>query len=317
MTTYAILGTGALGGLYGGLLARAGREVHFLVRSDYDFVREHGLRIDTILGDFHLQTPHIYADPVDMPQVDVVIVAWKTTGNKALPAALQSVCHAQTLVLVLQNGLGVEQAAADIVGADQVLGGCCFLCCNKAGPGHVRHLDYGRITFGEISESYSGQITERMLRLAEDFQGSGIDMQPAADFTAVRWRKLAWNIPFNGLSVALDADTQQVMNDPAASQLAEDLMYEVRAAAIACGSTVDESDIRKMLDDTRNMVPYDSSMRLDYLAGRPIEVEAIFGNPLEAAREAGYRPAKIDMLYQQLCFLDARNRRQAKSTVVN
>lgn len=317
MTTYAILGTGALGGLYGGLLARAGREVHFLLRSDYGFVREHGLRIDTILGDFHLQTPHIYANPAELPRVDVAIVAWKTTGNEALPAALQSVCHAQTLVLVLQNGLGVEQAAADIVGADQVLGGCCFLCCNKVGPGHVRHLDYGRITFGEISERYSGQITERMLRLAEDFQAAGIDMQPASDFTAVRWRKLAWNIPFNGLSVALDADTQQVMNDPAASQLAEDLMFEVRAAAIACGSTVDQSDIRKMLDDTRNMVPYDSSMRLDYLAGRPIEVEAIFGNPLKAARAAGYQPAKIDMLYQQLRFLDARNRRQAKSTVAS
>lgn len=315
MTTYAILGTGALGGLYGGLLARAGRDVHFLLRSDYDFVREHGLRIDTPLGDFHLPTPRISADAADMPQVDVAIVAWKTTANAALPRTLQAVCHPNTLVLVLQNGLGVEQAAADVVGVDQVLGGCCFLCCHKVGPGYVRHLDYGRITFGETSPRYAGQITERMQRLTDDFQAAGIDMQPAADFTAVRWRKLAWNIPFNGLSVALDADTQQVMNDASASQLAEDLMYEVRAAAIACGSTVDESDIRKMLDDTRNMVPYDSSMRLDYLAGRPIEVEAIFGNPLKAAREAGCLPAKINMLYQQLCFLDARNRRQAQSTV--
>jgi 2-dehydropantoate 2-reductase len=308
--SYAILGTGALGGLYGGLLARAGLDVHFLLRSDYAWVRQHGLRVDSPLGDFHLPAIQCYASAehmaIEMPPVDVVVVAWKTTANGVLAETLKQICAPHTLVLVLQNGLDVESSAAACVGAQRVLGGCCVLCCNKVGPGHIQHVDYGRIAFGEYAQELSGSITPRMQRIAEDFQRAGIDMQADEDLRNVRWRKLVWNIPYNGLSVVLDADTRQLMNDPESAALVEDLMREVSTAAGHCGNPIDEAHITKMLDDTRRMVPYDSSMRLDFLARRPMEVESIFGNPLRAALQAGYRPAKIEMLYQQLCFLDRR-----------
>ncbi|MEZ6152379.1 MAG: ketopantoate reductase C-terminal domain-containing protein [Pirellulaceae bacterium] len=129
-------------------------------------------------------------------------------------------------------------------------------------------------------------------------------MQPAEDLLKVRWSKLVWNIPYNGLSVVLNADTRQLMHDSASATLVEDLMREVCEAASRCGCSIDEAHVTKMLEDTRRMVPYDSSMRLDFLARRPMEVEAIFGNPLRAALQAGYRPSKIEMLYQQLCFLN-------------
>ena len=243
---------------------------------------------------------------VGVPPVDVVVVAWKTTANDALAETLKQLCAPHTLVLVLQNGLDVESSAAACVGTQRVLGGCCFLCCNKVGPGHIQHVDYGRIAFGEYAQELSGSITPRMQRIAEDFQRAGIDMQADADLRNVRWRKLVWNIPYNGLSVVLDADTRQLMNDPESAVLVEDLMREVCTAAGLCGNPIDEAHVTKMLDDTRRMVPYDSSMRLDFLARRPMEVESIFGNPLRAALQAGYRPAKIEMLYQQLCFLDRR-----------
>ncbi|MEO8269808.1 MAG: putative 2-dehydropantoate 2-reductase [Aureliella sp.] len=308
--SYAILGTGALGGLYGGLLARSGRAVHFLLKSDYAHVSQNGLRVDTPLGDFHLPSVQCYASPhamsQRMPAVDVAIVAWKTTANDALAETLQQVCGPQTIVLVLQNGLDIESAAAGCVGAERVLGGCCFLCCCKVGPGHIQHVDYGRISFGEYARELSGEITPRMQAIAADFQQAGIDMQPAEDLRNVRWRKLVWNIPYNGLSVVLGADTRQLMQDSASAALVEDLMREVCEAASRCGYSIDEAHVAKMLEDTRRMVPYDSSMRLDFLARRPMEVEAIFGNPLRAALQTGYRPSKIEMLYQQLCFLDRR-----------
>lgn len=306
--SYAVLGTGALGGLYGGLLAQAGLSVHFLARSDFETIRERGLRIDTPLGDFHLDRVSCFRHPADLPRVDVAIVAWKTTSNADLASALQHTCGPETVVLVLQNGWEVEREAAACVGSERVLGGCCFLCCNKVGPGHIHHLDYGRIAFGEYDQGLSGHITPRMVAIAADFQWAGIDMQPCEDLRSVRWRKLVWNIPFNGLSVALNADTRQIMQDQDSAALAEALMNEVRLAAQYCGSSVPAEHIRKMLDDTRRMVPYDSSMRLDYQAKRPIEVEAIFGNPLRAALAAGYQPPKIEMLYQQLCFMDRMNR---------
>ena len=152
----------------------------------------------------------------------------------------------------------------------------------------------------------SGAITERMQRLTADFTQAKINMQPTEDLLSMRWRKLMWNIPYNGLSVVLKADTHQIMSDPQASLLAEELMTEVRDAAAACGKQIEQSHIAKMLADTRKMVPYDSSMLIDYRQGRTMEVESIFGNPLHASISAGYRPAKVEMLYRQLSFLNRK-----------
>ena len=127
MTSYAVLGTGAVGGFYGGLLARQGFDVHFLLRSDFEHVRQYGLRIDSPQGDFDFKDVQAYRSAGDMPRVDVVLVTWKTTANADLADALSHVCPDQTGVLVLQNGLDVESEAAGIVGAERVLGGCCFL----------------------------------------------------------------------------------------------------------------------------------------------------------------------------------------------
>ncbi len=311
---YAVLGVGALGGLYGGLLARSGQEVHFLARSDAAHLAEHGLRVDTPLGDFHLSKVFAYQRAEDMPAVDVVIVSWKSTSNHALAQALpplmhRDIMHRETIVLVLQNGWDVELDAAQVVGAERVLGGCCFLCSNKVGPGHIHHLDYGRITFGEYAPLLTGSITDRMQRIAAEFQSAGIDIVPTEDLRQSRWTKLMWNIPFNGLSVVLNALTDRIMSEPHTAALAESLMREVREVAAACGSKIGEETVVKLLGDTVKMVPYASSMLLDYQHHRPMEVEAIFGNVLRAARASHTQVPRIEMLYQQLKFLGSSTQR--------
>ncbi|MFM7928100.1 MAG: 2-dehydropantoate 2-reductase N-terminal domain-containing protein, partial [Pirellula sp.] len=145
---YCVLGTGALGGFYGGLMAEKGLDIHFLLHSDYEHVVKHGLRVDSKLGDFHLPKINAYAKPHDMPKCDVAIIGLKSTQNHLLEDLLKPILHEDSIVLVLQNGLNVEQTARGIVGPNRVAGGCCFLCSNKVGPGHIRHLDYGRIVFG-------------------------------------------------------------------------------------------------------------------------------------------------------------------------
>ncbi|GAB5402196.1 MAG: putative 2-dehydropantoate 2-reductase [Aureliella sp.] len=305
---YAILGTGALGGLYGSLLSRAGSEVHFLARSDFAHIRSHGIDVQSHWGDFHLDSPNAYDNPAAIPDVDVAVVAWKTTSNDALAETLSHVCGPETVVFVLQNGYDVEREAASIVGEDRVLGGCCFLCCNKTGPGKIEHLDYGMIAFGEYSQRLSGQITDRMREIQADFETAGIPMQPSEQLPLVRWKKLMWNIPFNGLSVILDSDTKRLTEHAASRELASELMEDVRSAALACGYEIPSEFAEKMMRDTEKMVPYASSMLLDYRAKRPIEVEAIFGNAVRAAAACGYTAHRIQTLYQQLRFLDAVNR---------
>lgn len=308
--SYAVIGTGALGGYYGGRLQQAGAEVHFLLRSDYEHVRQHGLRIESIVGDFELPRVKAYRQAADMPPCEVVLVTLKSTQNHWLPELLPPLVKDNTIVAVLQNGLGIEAEAAAIVGPNKVIGGLCFICSNKVGPGHIRHLDYGQITLGEYSaDDSAGGITERLRCLGADLEQARIPLALADDLVAARWKKLVWNIPFNGLSVVLDAATDALIHCEHTRLLAVELMEEVLAAATAVHQRhIPPSFIQDMVAATAQMRPYRTSMKLDYDAGRPLEVEAIFGRPLRLAQAAGLKVGHLDTLYRQLKFLDSRTR---------
>jgi 2-dehydropantoate 2-reductase len=315
---YAIIGSGALGGLYGGMLAKRGSEVHFLIHSGIDLIRSQGLKVESILGDFHLdgQSLNLHSTINTIPACDVTIVALKTTQNHLLSDLLPVPTRDGGLVLCLQNGLHSEADSAEVVGMDRVLGGCCFLCCNKVAPGHLRHLDYGKIVMGEFTpgDQPACGLTARLQEIAEDMSAAGIDVVTTGDLAMARWRKLMWNIPFNGLSVVLGASTQELINDSHAAALAESIMEEVRDAAAACGRKLPHDAIQFTLDHTRQMVPYDSSMRLDFLAGRPMELPAIFEAPLRAASRSGATMPRVEMLYRELSFLQQHRKKQPSTT---
>ena len=305
--TYAILGTGALGGFYGAKLQKAGSSVHFLLHRDYQQVSSHGLIVESKNGDFKLPQVNAYSDAKKMPRCDVVIIALKTTQNHLLAQMLPTVVKDDGVVLVLQNGLGIEEEIAEIVGNDKVMGGLCILCSNKIAQGQIRHLDYGEIKFGEYAANYNPVgITDRMQFLKEDFENAGIKIELTEDLSKARWEKLVWNIPYNGLSVVLEATTDELMADIYTRKLVEQLMHEVVAGAESNGRIIDENFIQKMISRTIKMKPYSTSMKIDYDQNRPLEIEAIFGKPLRKAQEKGVNLPQIQCLYQQLKFLDAR-----------
>ncbi|HUT01834.1 MAG TPA: putative 2-dehydropantoate 2-reductase [Phycisphaerae bacterium] len=306
--SYAILGTGALGGFYGARLARAGLDVHFLLHGDYEHVRDRGLLVESAEGDIALPHVNAYGRAEDMPRCDVVCVCLKTTANHLLAELLPPVLAEGGVVLVLQNGLGIEEHVAGIVGPDRVMGGLCFLCSNKVGPGHICHLDYGYITLADFDGAGGARgITGRMRAIGGDFERAGVRIRFAEDLVGARWRKLIWNVPFNGLTVVLRTTTDHLMADEHTRGLAERLMRDVAAAAkAATGRVIDDGFLRSQLADTAKMAPYRPSMLLDHEAGRPMEIEAIFGAPLRAARAAGCPVPHIEALYAMLKFLDAR-----------
>ncbi|MCG5059217.1 MAG: putative 2-dehydropantoate 2-reductase [Limnoraphis sp. WC205] len=307
--SYAILGTGAIGGFYGAKLQQLGIDVHFLLHSDYQQVFRQGLSIESPTGSFTLFPVQAYNDPQKMPACDVVIVALKTTQNHLLPQLLPPVVKEDGVVLILQNGLGIEPQVAEIVNAKRVIGGLCFICSNKVGKGHIRHLDYGMITMGEYNENYQpGGITPRIQQIAEDFNNAGIPVELSENLLLARWKKLVWNIPYNGLSVVLNAKTDELMNAPDSRILVEEIMREVLRGAKGYDCMISEEFIQKMLNHTEKMTPYLTSMKLDYDEKRPLEIEAIIGNPWRMATEKGVDLPYIGMLYRQLKFLDYQNR---------
>ena len=306
---YAVLGTGALGGFYGARLCRAGCDVHFLVHNDFEHVRQHGLVVDSKDGDFVLPRVQAYRDVRDMPRCDVAAVALKATHNHLLPSLLPSVLAEGGVVLLMQNGLGGEQEAARAAPGHAVLAALCFLCSNKVGPGHIRHSDYGAVRFAQYSaDGAVAGVSDCMRGIAQDFSAAGIEVDLLEDLLLARWQKLVWNVPMSGLSVVLNTDTGALMADPHARALAEDIMREVVAGARSCGRLIDDRFAQKMLDMTLAMKPYRASMKVNFDDHRPMEVEAIYGNPLRAAQQSGARMPLVETLYRQLKFLDSRNR---------
>ncbi|MBT3192595.1 MAG: putative 2-dehydropantoate 2-reductase [Verrucomicrobia bacterium] len=305
MTSFAIIGTGAVGGFYGARLHRAGRDVHFLLHGDYEHVRAHGLRIDSKEGDFTLPTVQAYRDASAMPACDVVIVALKTCANTILPKILPQVTRPGSCVVLLQNGLGAETYVSSIVPECHILGGLSFLCSNKVGPGHIHHLDYGRIALGHYRPGGKpGGTTEQMRSIAAHFEAANIPISLIDDLTLARWMKLVWNIPFNGLTVALNTTTDRLIRNPDTLDLARALMQEVVAGAAALGRTIPNAFVEKMISDTVGMAPYRPSMKLDYDLGRPMETDSIYAEPLRQAEAAGVTLPRTRALCQILKFME-------------
>jgi 2-dehydropantoate 2-reductase len=307
MSSVLVIGTGAIGAFYGGRLARAGCDVHLVARSDRDTLARHGLRIESAEGDFTLPRVSVFSSADKAPPCELVIVATKTTANSHLEALMPSWAAQARAVCVLQNGLGVEAAAARFAAGCPVIGGMCFVCVSRVGPGHVRHTDYGWITLAEHrGGGAAAGITPSMRAVDATFAGAGIETILAPDLAAARFQKLVWNIPYNGLCTLLGADTHALMREPATRRLIRAIMDEVVAIAAASGHPIASSFVDEMLHATDEMAPYAPSMWLDARARRPLELDAIYAAPLEVARASWVAAPRIEMLHQQLQHIDAR-----------
>jgi len=299
---YGVIGTGGIGGFYGGMLAHSGQEVHFLFHSDYDYVREHGLRVDSVFGDFHLENVHAYRRTKDMPVCDVVLVGLKTTSNHLLKTLLPPLLGKNTTVILIQNGLGNEARLAADFPKLSIAGGLGFICSGKFGPGHIVHSEHGKITIG----SFQGDNQKVLEQVCADFEAARVPSELSEDLMTSRWKKLVWNVPYNGLTVVMNALTSELMSNPATYQLCNDLMLEVIGAANACGIPIGETFAKVMLEYTLDMKPYAPSMKLDFDFKRPLEIDAIYTAPLKAAEKVGFDMPKVRMLEQQLRLIQSR-----------
>ncbi len=301
---FAIVGSGAVGGYYGARLARAGEEVHFLLRSDYAVVCEHGWRVTDHEGAWGLRPVHAHNHPETIGVCDGVIIAAKATANPALPRLVRPLLGPSTWVLTLQNGLGNAEFHAAYAGAEHVLGGVAFVCINRVAPGVIEKFIPGSVHIGE----FIGPARERTRDLAARFVRAGVDCAAVDSLTEALWRKLVWNVPFNGLTIAAGGvTTDVVLARPELRAQVLDLMREVRAGAAAVGVEIPENFLQQQIDVTYPMGAYKPSSLIDYLAGREVEIEAIWGEPLRQARAAGVKLPHLQELYGQLQKLCMRS----------
>ncbi|UQI32798.1 putative 2-dehydropantoate 2-reductase [Pseudomonas bijieensis] len=307
-----MIGTGAIGGFYGVMLARAGYDVHFLLRSEFGAVAENGLQIDSAVhGALSLNPAQAYRSAVEMPPCDWLLVGAKTTSNAELAPAITQAAADGAKVLLLQNGLDVEDDLRPLLPDSlHLLGGLCLICVHRVGPGVIAHQALGAVNVGYHSGPCADQA-QRMVIVEEAatlFRNAGIDAQAMPCLQLARWQKLVWNVPYNGLSVLLGASTTPLMANDHSRELIQALMGEVVRGAQACGHHIAPGYAEYLFTMTKKMPDYWPSMYHDYSHKRALELDAIYGRPLAAAKAAGCELPKIEALYQALAFVDRYNR---------
>ena len=317
----AVVGCGALGSYYGAMLCREGQEVHFLLRSDFDEVRERGVAVESPKGNF-IARPNCAREPGEIGVSDVVLIGLKTTANDQFPRLLPPLVGPHTAVVTLQNGLGNEEALARLFPVEQILGGLCFVCLNRIAPGQIRHLAHGRIVLGEFQRRPLGRTHD----LVALFNRAGVPCEVTDDLARAHWEKLIWNVPFNGLGVAGAAGYEAVVRGeplPGASlgpclptdillgdarweTLVRELMNEVITAARALGFPIADSLAEENIRRTKTMGAYEASTLIDFARGQPLEIESLFLEPLRQARAAGVPTPRLEALCR---LLQARSTR--------
>lgn len=291
----AILGAGALGGYYGARLQESGQDVSFIVRSEYDYLKDHGLEVKSLHGDLSLPCVKVYRSPEEVGTVDLIVVTWKTIANDGLAQALPPMIGENTKVLTLQNGMGNAECIAKIVPADRIFIGLCFICAMRGEPGHINHLEGGNIQFAPFVPSATGKAEAD--KLAELFANAKIPTRAFELAEQIQWYKLVWNIPFNGLCLAKGGiSIAELYKNPDWVKRAKTIMEEVVASAKARGYELPSNLVEYHLARTETMGEFVPSSAVDYNEGRPIEYQAIWGTPLAKAHEAGAMVPEWDKL---------------------
>jgi 2-dehydropantoate 2-reductase len=295
--TVGIVGSGSIGLYFGTRLGAAGAGVRFLMRGDLAAVRARGsvvLREKT--GVIELRPALAFGSPGEVGKVDLAIVSLKTTSADATAGLLGPLLGPRTVILTLQNGLGADEFLAGLFGPERVAGGLVFMASMRTGPGEVTGFSPPVISVG----SFGGPPGSRVLELAGQLKAAGMAIKVVDNLLEARWRKLVWNIPFNGLSVAEGLTTDRICADLGLAEEARALMREIQRAAHAFGFEIPDEFLKAQFEATPPMGPYRPSSLVDFLAGREVEVEAIWGEPLRRAQAAGVAMPRLAALYSRL-----------------
>lgn len=281
------------------------------MRGDLSEVREKGLYVRSRGENFRVAKVNCYNSTKEIGPCDLVLIAVKSISNADLVDLIPPLLHERTMLLTLQNGLGNEEFLAEHFGAERVLGGLCFICSSRVSRTEIERYDYGHIVIGE----YGRKPSERTHAIASQFSACGIKCSVAEDLALEHWRKLVWNIPFNGLTIlAGGLDTAAIFADEALYRVTLGLMNEVIDAANKCGHPLESAAAFEQIKRTENMSAYKPSTLLDWEAGKPLEIEAIWGEPLRRAAAAGANTPRLEIVYALLKALDAKRARPKKET---
>ncbi len=289
-----IIGAGAIGVFYGSLLAKAGAEVAVVCRSEYEHVKQHGFFIDSReLGSWTFTPSQVLKNTAEyVGAADYILLCTKVIPPVDRVALIRPVVTADTAIVFIQNGVEIEQEIVSAFPGNEIISGLAYICCNQIRNGEILHLAYGRLTLGNLPGYVSNKTTE----LCDLIRQSGIECIATRNIVTERWKKCVWNAPFNPLSVLSGGlSTLDILHSQEA--FVRNIMLDICRIAKAAGYQLPEDIIDINIKNTYAMPPYKTSMLLDFENGHPMETEAILGNAVRVAKQAGISSPYLDSVY--------------------
>jgi 2-dehydropantoate 2-reductase len=304
----AVFGTGGVGGYFGGRLAQAGEEVIFIARGEHlQAMRDYGLKVDSVKGDFVIQPVQVTADPAEVGPVDVVLVGVKTWQTLEAAQAIRPLIGPDTFVLPLQNGVEAPAQLAEILGAEYVIGGLCGLISFIAGPGHIRHAGADPfIHFGELDN----RTSERVERLRQAFAKSiGVTVEVPPNIQVALWRKFLLIVSWSGIGAITRSPIGVFRSIPQTQQMLHEVMQEVFNVAHAHNIALPDDVFEKTLAFMDSVPPSGTaSMQRDIMEGRPSELESQNGAVVRLGQAVGVETPLNAFIYHSLLPLELKAR---------
>jgi 2-dehydropantoate 2-reductase len=280
----AVMGSGGVGGFYGGRLAHAGCDVHFVARGSHlRAMRQHGLTIENAeQGDLHVARVNVTDDPGKIGRADLVIIAVKLKDTESAAEAVKPIVGPDTAVLSLQNGVIKDDILRRHFGDDRVLGGVAYVATHVSRPGVIHQVGtLQRLVFGE----YGGKRTLRVEWLLDALTRAGVQAEVSTDIRRTLWEKYTFLVGLSGTTTTMRTPIGPIRANPQTRAFLHDLMKEVVAVGRAHGVALpaDYADDRLQFADS---VPatMTSSMHHDLERGNALEVEWLSGGVVTLGR---------------------------------
>ena len=300
-----VIGAGAIGAFYGGVLAKAGCEVSAVVRSDYDAVAANGYRIESHLGDLSWTPAQLLRSAAEYHgPADYLLVCLKLTAATDPVALIRPALGPQTVIVFVANGIDVDAPVAAAFPDHELVSGVAYAAVSRESPGVIRHhSQFTRLVLGRYPSGPSA-AAEHLVGLIKKGGSSGA---ATADSVDTRWQKSAWNTVLNPIS-ALGGGLGglDILGSERTTLFVREAMGEYCAIAAAAGHPQPDDTIDKLIAATLKMPNYVSSMGQDQLAGRPMETEALLGNVVRIARRLSVAAPRLETLYALLKMAEQR-----------
>ncbi len=303
-----VVGAGGVGAYFGGRLAQSGKaEVSVVCRSDFEAVISGGYKIKSIAGDFDFMPAGVFRTPADYrEELDLIVVTTKVLPGIDTPTLIKPAVGPNTAILLIQNGLGMEEEMAAAYPDNPLFGAIAYIGVFREGDGRIVHQGGGTLAIGKFPQGESALLDW----LVYTWNSVGVGTRKSDDIILDRWSKLVWNAPYNPVSILAGCvDTGVISADPLLDALCGDLMREVCAAAKAAGKELPADVVQKNLDYTHNFPPYKTSMLLDHENKRPLEVETILGSIVRKADEFGADIPRLRTMYALLRSVNRQNQK--------